>query len=564
MLQEEIQPAILKMLVEDVPRNLQRFDPTTNRFLTEGGWAVTNQDIVYPMALLYTTEHPDNPYYQDGELLEIIGRAGDAWRDFQYPDGKVEFIKVDGSTWGPTYMPWSMYHWVETYGLLCDQLDEARRQRWEEGLTLAYDGITQQIADGRVHNIPCWNGMASFRAGQIFGRADWQEAGRRMIHLTVGEQQPQGYWDEHGGPTTSYNLVYLHAIGLYYFFSGDENVLDCLRRGTEFHIRYTYPDGCMVETIDGRVKYHHTVIESAYPAFSLFPEGRRFVRFLLENLLAQRAAAPEPHVTYIITNGERKPSGGNFGLSTRLASALAHYQVGAEAAIPQDSSAYQIHDEGIALIRRQDGWFTAVSGFMVPAVESRWGLDRQAFCSIWHDQTGLIIGGGNAKSQPAFSNFVFTNGSEPLYLPDSAHLRSDAARDTVELDYGGPRGVLTVEPQDNTRLLLQLEAPAQPAHSKVVGQLMFRIAPGDTLRTGAGAEVVVDETPITFTAEEAGGSIAQGKWRIHLPAGSIFQWPVAPFNPYAADGAAPIEEAAAIVTLAPSEKSGQLAIEILG
>jgi hypothetical protein len=211
------------------------------------------------------------------------------------------------------------------------------------------------------------------------------------------------------------------------------------------------------------------------------------------------------------------------------------------------------------LIRRQDGWFTCLSGFVVPAVESRWGLDRQAFCSVWHDQTGLIIGGGNAKSQPAFSNFVFKQNDETVYLPDSARLQSDGTRDTVALNYGGRRGSITVEAQGKTRLLVQLEASDQ---EKVAGQLMFRIAPGDTLSTGAGAEYRIDERPLTLTADEAGGSIAQGKWRLHLPPGSTFQWPVAPFNPYAADGAAPIEEAAAIVALVPGRTSGQLTIEI--
>jgi hypothetical protein len=403
--------------------------------------------------------------------------------------------------------------------------------------------------------------MAAFRAGQILGRNDWLQAGQRMIHLAVEAQRPQGYWEEHGGPTTSYNLVYLHAIGLYYFFSGDASVLECLRRGTNFHIRYTYPDGCMVETIDGRVKYHHNVIESAYPAFSLFPEGRRFVRFLVENLLRQRATSPEPHVTYIITGGERKPSGGNFGLSTRLASALAHYQTGPEGHIPQEDDDYYIHDEGHALIRRQDGWFTCVSGFVVPAVESRWGLDRQAFCSVWHDQAGLIVGGGNAKSQPAFSNFVFNGDDTSGYLPDRAQLRTASQRDTVELNYGSHLASLAVEVVDETRLKLQLQS-ADAARNEV-GQLMFRLAPGDTLHTAAGDEYQVDETPLAISAEQAGGSVSNANWRIHLPAGSHLQWPVAPFNPYAADGAAPIEEAVAVLTLVPGTNSGQVTIEIL-
>lgn len=566
MLQEEIQPAILKMLVADVPRNLARFDPATNRFLTDGGWAVTNQDIIYSLALLYTTPHPENPYYQDAEILDVIKRGGDAWRDFQYPDGKVEFIKVDGSVWGPIYMPWSMYCWVETYRIIGNLLEDDRRARWQEGLTLAYDGITQQLADGRVHNIPCWNGMASYRAGQVFGREDWLEAGRKMIHLTVAEQQPEGYWHEHGGPTTLYNIVYLQAIGLYYFFSRDESVVDCLHRGLNFHLRYTYPDGCMVETVDGRVKYHHTVIDRAYSAFSLFPEGRRFVAFLAEKLVEERAAAPEPHVTYIVTNGERKPSGGNFGLSTNLAATLEHYQQGAEAPIPQDSSTYHIHDEGHSLIHRQDGWFTCVSGYMVPAVESRWGLDRQAFASVWHDNAGLIVGGGNAKSQPSFSNFAFTpkgEGATVVYLPDSAELTTNGARDTVVLHYGGHSGSVTVEPLSNSKLLVQVETLTSVDDADVVGQLMIRLAAGDTLSMGAGQNYAVDESPIALTAEAAGGTVSQGKWRLHLPAGSSFQWPVAPFNPYAADGAAPIEEAVAIVTLIPGDTSGQLTIEIV-
>src|SRR5690554_6353716 len=88
----DIRQAYLRMLADDVPQNLDRFDEATGRFLTGGGWAVTNQDIVYPLALLYTTEDPANPYFRDDTLLTYIGRGGDAWRDFQNPDGTVEFV----------------------------------------------------------------------------------------------------------------------------------------------------------------------------------------------------------------------------------------------------------------------------------------------------------------------------------------------------------------------------------------------------------------------------------------------------------------------------------------
>ena len=162
----------LRRLVAGSPKVLETFNPATGRFMTAGyngpdlGWAVTNQDVMYPLALLYKTSHPDNPYHGDRKILEIVTKAGTAVRDWQYPDGQVEFIKIDGSKWGPTYMPWTQFHWLEAYRLVRDDLDASTRRRWQEGLTLAFDGTAGQIGKGhRVHNIPAWHGMTLVRAG---------------------------------------------------------------------------------------------------------------------------------------------------------------------------------------------------------------------------------------------------------------------------------------------------------------------------------------------------------------------------------------------------------------
>jgi hypothetical protein len=552
----DIPTMILRTLVEDVPRNLARFDEETGRFLTEGGWAVTNQDLVYPLALLYQAEHPDNPYFKDNRILAYAQRGGDAWRDFQYPDGKVEFIKVDDSTWGPIYMPWSMYHWVETYALLRDELGDERRARWEEGLTLAYDGIAEGLASGHVHNIPTWNGMATFRAGQIFDRSDWREAGRRMIHLAVEDQQPGGYWLEHHGPTPSYNTVYVHAIGLYYFFAGDDSVLPCLERSTDFHIRYTYPDGRIVETIDGRVKYHDRVNVHGLSAFSLFPQGRRYVRFLLREWLAERTQHPLPHLTYNQTTSGPKIAGGEYGLSPRIAPVLHHFAQGPEAPIPQDSAEYVIHDEGHAILRRADGWFTCISGVVTPAVESRWGQDRQNYLSIWHEKLGLVAGGGNAKDQPAFSTFVV--GAD-AYLPTAALLNTNENDDNVVLGYGGYDCRLTVSIEDAHRLRLTF---AGPGDGDSVGQVQFKIHPGEPLHTATGDAIDTAHDKVELSAEAAGGWASHRGLRIHMPAGSRLTWPVSPFNPYAADGAGPLDEAAAVLAAPLQDGPVEVVLEL--
>ena len=82
----DIRQTYLELLAQDVEHNLPRFDKSTGRFLTGDGWAVTNQDIVYPLALLYTTRAHGNPHYRDERILEYALRGADAWRDFQFAD----------------------------------------------------------------------------------------------------------------------------------------------------------------------------------------------------------------------------------------------------------------------------------------------------------------------------------------------------------------------------------------------------------------------------------------------------------------------------------------------
>ncbi len=554
----DVQRTYLRFLVEDVEQNLARLDEDTGRFLTDGGWAVTNQDIVYPLALLYTTRDPDNPYYGDERILDHAQRGADAWRDFQYPDGQVEFVKVDGSKWGPTYMPWSMYHWLETYVLLRDVLDPARKRRWEDGLALAYDGIAKELERGHVHNIPTWNGMAAYRAGQVMGREDWMASGKRMIDLAVEAQTPQGYWREHHGPTTLYNLVYTHAIGLYHIFSGDDGVLPCLERATQFHIRYTYPDGRVLETIDGRVKYHDRVSDFAHATFGLFPEGRRYVRLLVENMVKQREARSQPHVSYVVKSGSLRVASAEYGLSARLTSAYVHYSPGEEAAIPEDGPAYTIHDPDHALIRRKQGWFTCLSGVVTPPVDSRWGQDRQSYVSIWHERTGLIIGGGNSKNQPDWSTFAV--GEENItYLPSAACLHPGADVDALSLTYADHVFRVAIEVIGENRLELRFEAPPE---ASAVGHLVVKLRRGETLRTGAGEQIAIETDQIALSGERAGGWIAHGAWRLVLPKDSGFVWPVLPFNPYAADDTAPIDEAAAICSLPLSDEPVVVVLEI--
>lgn len=524
-----LRPRLMGLLVAAVEQALPRFDDRTGRFLTlpEGPvapgaaaedlyWCPINQDILYALATVY--HEPQSSYYGDPSLLGLACRAGDAIRAAQYPDGQVEFVKSDGSRWGRTYMGWTNYAWLETYALLGSELGEERRRQWAEGLLLAHEGQARELEGAAVHNIPAWKAMGLCRAARVLDRPQWEEVGRRMLAQVVAAQQPGGYWAEHGGPSTLYNLVYVHALGLYYRFTGDASVLEALEAATTFHDTFTYPDGSLVETIDGRVKYHPGVSLFGWPGFALFPRGRAYVRRLVE--------ACQPERDLLSAQGGLLPS------------AYHHLGEGTEETVAAPVEPLQGAYQDWAVLCRHDPWFACLSGFVAPAAASRWAQDRQNLLSVWHQRCGLLVGGGNSKDQPQWSSFV----ADGRYLPDQARLLPEES--AIAYAYGKVYCLLKCSLTADG-VTITAEAEKGPA----LHQLVMPFKAGQRLRCAGGRELVAAEMPMSWDTRDLGEWVQLGECRVGLPRGARLQWPSRPFNPYAADGASAVGTEAAVLSV---------------
>ncbi len=514
----ELRQRVLEVLARGVEPWLERYDKTTGRFMSELsgppapgarpedlGWWVLNQDIIYVLATLYRL--PGTIYYGDEAIMEMVRQGGDALREFQDDEGRVEFIKPDGSRWGQIYMCWTNYAWLETLALTGDELGEKRRQSWIEGLTLAHEGQAREISDLFVHNIPAWKGMSCWRAGEMLQRPDWQAAGEAIVLAVAGAQHPEGYWAEHGGPTTLYNHVYVHALGLYHAQSGDERVVPALARAADFHAAFTYPDGVPVETVDGRVSYTGSRMTMGPVGFSVTPRGRRLARQII-NCLDPRQDC-------------------NSFQGGALASPCHYLTEGPEEPIRADQADYRHIYGDWAVVCKKGPWFGCLSAFVCPPVPSRWGQDRQSFASLWHKQLGLVLGGGNSKDQPEWSTLV----AEGRLVPDRGEVLP--AGEGVALYYG----------QVCCRLKLTLEAQCATLTTEVSGgpalhQLIWQIKPGDTVRSAGGREATLGDKPLRWGPGDVGEWLETGRQRVTVPPGTGLHWPTAAFNPYAADGAA--------------------------
>jgi hypothetical protein len=522
---------LLSDFVEQVPGILHSQDPATGRFGAPP-FIVNDQNVLWPLAVAWSYESPDNPYYRDSAVLDAIVAGGDALIAEQDELGKFEFRKKDGSTWGQIYMPWTYSRWIRAWGIIRPEFDS---DRWDAAIGRAVQGMVDTTLTVPIRNIPVHDAMAIYRASRVLDRDDWKAAAVDYLHRAVDDQDEAGFWSEHSGPVVAYNLVYVDALGTYYGMSGDPYVLPALERAAKYHAAVTYPDGSIVETVDERNHYRRGFVDASV-GFTFTPEGRGYLDWLID--ARRKEAAPL----------------GADGLASMLV-----YGGSGPTAPPPDRP---VLGDNHAMTVREGPWFGCLSAFSADVSDVRWIQDRQAFVSVFHDDTGLILTGGNTKLQPLWSTFTagdtallrhVPGDTEPDFRPRDGlvHVPSKATLDAdhtaVHLAYGPTQCICRLDIRDATTAEISYEL-VDESDLPVAAHAAFLPHIGENWETAVSTGVL-DESPIRLTARECGGWFAHHGWRLMLPDNAVVQWPVRPHNPYTKDGSAPLDDARIIVTI---------------
>ncbi|MHC4394329.1 MAG: hypothetical protein ACYS1A_01615 [Planctomycetota bacterium] len=519
----------LEALVKQVPRLLGTYDSQTGHF-GRGIWICTDQNRMYPLAAAYAYKGEGNRYYKDKGLLEVIMKAGDALIEDADEQGQWEFRKKDGSTWGKIRQPWIYSRWMRAYWLISEDMPAERRQKWVRALKLGFGGISERELKRDVHNIPAHHAMGLYVAGKSFNRPDWCERAGEYLRKVVGRQAEGGYWSENFGPVVGYNFVYVDALGTYYAMSGDRRVFVALERAAKFHYHFRYPNGERVETIDERNPYKKGV-DVGNVGFTFTPTGRAYLKeqwrhYGWERLPADLAAS-------LLLYGEEGPV--------------------AKPASSGPGQKFVLKEDGKELAATVgDGpWFVCLSAYASAITQNRWMQDRQNFVSIYHEKTGPFLGGGNTKLQPAWSNFTVGDmkllrhkkGDEkPDFSPKGElyHVPSDVKlvhgeQTGLDLTYGPEKCRIRIRAKNEKMLEYVVEATTK-SKLPVAAHLTLLPLMGEQLTTGGGEKATLGESQINWNAEQVGGKLSYGGYRLHLPETASVHWPALGHNPYRKDG----------------------------
>jgi hypothetical protein len=501
-------------LAADPAADLEKLEKTP-------GWKHFGYSILAP-AVLYAKRHARNRHYHDPKMLALAIRIGDLLAS---ENEKGKFTpRLDSD--------WDTYTWLEAYRLLEGQLGTERRERWKKAILentapfapdaaerLNFPWYASPYIGTSPNHYSQWAALL-YLAGRVFDNPDWVKLGAEILHrFAVTEQTPDGYWGEHSraGPTTGYDHLTLSAVALFGEYNRDPVVLRALRRSTDFHMHFTYPDGTPVETINDRNRYWG-VSPWAQFAFSHFPDGRRYAEFLAA----------------FFDSDKLSPERLTMDELGRLSQDALYYHEGPTAPIPQDGARYVYQMSVPAGIRKTGPWVVTLSGIVATqAVNNQFYLDRQANLSVFHRALGLIVSGANSKRQPELATFHEKVAGVTYHLPLSSRLEMNDLRDRLALAYNTFFSELYVEPAADRELKFRFVISGKGAPpEEAAATLQLVLKPGEELETAAGRKLMPGSERIELAPDAIGGWIRHHGWTLHVDPAARLEWPVYPYNPY--------------------------------
>lgn len=546
-------PWLVASLVHEVPDLLKSQNPDTGRF---GGdpWVCMDQNAIFPLAAAWATEDPANPYYHDDALLQAICKGGDVLVAEQDAQGMWPFRQKDNSTWGQIHMPWTYSRWIRAYALVGASMPAERRETWEKGLLLGFRHIRGYL-DQEVRNIPAHHAMALYIAGSCFHNTEWQEAARKYMARTVAAQDAAGFWSENYGPVVGYNMVYMEAIGTYYAASHDGAVLAALERGARFHAALLWSDGTPVTTVDERQIYHRER-SIGNVGFSHTAAGRGYLIGQTQLLREQGRLVNADYAAAMLVHG-----GTGTGETPTLQGDHAQFVLG----------------DRKALLQRDKPWQICFSAYCCPVPRNRWIQDRHNLVDVFHDELGLLIGGGNTKLQPYWSTFTvgdpdkvhhrsgdpnpdFTPATDLRWVPTRSNLTPDPTRPTLDLTYHDHTGRVSATLAPDGALLLSYEAVAL-GEGRFEAHVPFLKRQG-RIRFAAGQALYLTDDPLRLAQTQTGPWFEWDGMRVDIPANATLLWPARQHNPYAKDGLAPLANAKLVMNLPLSKASPRYQLAI--
>ncbi|NJN60314.1 MAG: hypothetical protein HC795_01135 [Coleofasciculaceae cyanobacterium RL_1_1] len=197
-----------------------------------------SQEFVWPLALVYQLDLPDNPYYQQASIRNWVAAGILYAARSAHPDGSCDdyfpFERAGGAT------AFSLLACVESYTLL--KLDNAEMRVFFEHRA---DWLAHHNESGQLTNHQALIVLCLELVGRLNRTSKWSRAKATRLDRVLEWQNSEGWFTEYEGCDPGYHsltiwclarLLDLHAID-------DERLRPALIKAIELASQFVHPDG---------------------------------------------------------------------------------------------------------------------------------------------------------------------------------------------------------------------------------------------------------------------------------------------------------------------------------
>ncbi len=225
------------------------------------------QEFVWPLALAYALDCPDNRFYQAPRIKEWVEAGIRFAARSAHFDGSCDdyfpFEKAAGAA------AFSLLACMEAYRLLSldapDLLDFfARRSDW----------LADHQESGRLSNHQALIALCLHVAGQLLSTTRWDDAKARRIAQVLSWQSEEGWFQEYEGCDPGYHTLTISCLARLYQSQPSPELQSALTKAVRLATLFMHPDGSYGGEYTSRNTYNY------------FPHGFELVGRWLPEALA--------------------------------------------------------------------------------------------------------------------------------------------------------------------------------------------------------------------------------------------------------------------------------------
>lgn len=169
----------------------------------------TWQQLMLPLAVIYDSERPDNPWAGDRTLLEAAVAGLDWWTRIQHPDGSFDEWYLNEHSYCPTAFTSAAA--VQTLNILGERIPGALRERAVKALERAGAWLAKRY-NPSVMNQNLAAALTLYGLSRITRSAKWLRAAEEKYDRLRTNQHPEGWFSEYGGADLGYSTLALDML----------------------------------------------------------------------------------------------------------------------------------------------------------------------------------------------------------------------------------------------------------------------------------------------------------------------------------------------------------------